>query len=248
MNDGWVKIYRKITDHELWLSETFSRAQAWVDLLLIANHTDNVIRRRGIKITVKCGQVGYSQDSLAKRWRWSKNKVRRFLNELTNMNQITQQTELKNIAVSSLITLTNYKHYQDNGTINGTEEKPKKVLEQEGKEGKEGKEKTIKPLSPESLRLSGLLAELILKNNPTHRDLNNGKGETTIIRWANDIDKMLRIDGRDSPMVEKIIRWCQQDTFWLKNILSGETLRKQYDKLILKVDDDSKYEVHLGDL
>lgn len=140
MQEGWIKLHRQITNNPLWLSEPFTRAQAWVDLLLIANHADGFIRRRGIKINVKRGQVGMSQDSLADRWGWSKNKVRRFLKELMRESQIEVKTELKNIAVSTLISITNYGEYQGNDTENGTKEKPKKVpktaLEQECKEEK----------------------------------------------------------------------------------------------------------------
>jgi hypothetical protein len=135
--DGWIKLYRQLVNNDLWLSEPFSRGQAWVDLLLIANHTSGVIRRRGIKITVKRGQVGYSQDTLANRWGWSKNKVRRFLCTLYTEKQITLETELKNISISTLITITNYETYQGNGTVNDTEEKPKTIPEQECKEEKE---------------------------------------------------------------------------------------------------------------
>lgn len=35
---GWVKIYRSIQDNDLWLAEPFTWAQAWIDLLLNANH------------------------------------------------------------------------------------------------------------------------------------------------------------------------------------------------------------------
>jgi hypothetical protein len=150
MADGWVKLHRQIVTNDLWLSEPFTRAQAWVDLILLANHGNGVVRRRGIKINVQRGQVGVSQDSLAERWRWSKNKVRRFLKELISDGQISLETELKNIAVSTLITITNYEFYQGSETEDETEEKPKiklkTALEQEEEEKEE--EKEVKTSSP----------------------------------------------------------------------------------------------------
>ncbi len=115
--EGWIKIYRKLADSQLWLSEPFTRGQAWADLIILANHEDNYFRVRGIKVDVKRGQVGYTSASLASRWRWSKGKVLRFLNELENEMQIETQ---KNNA-TTLISILNYYEYQGDGTQNGTQ-------------------------------------------------------------------------------------------------------------------------------
>ncbi len=102
------------------------------------------------------------------------------------------------------------------------------------KEVEEEKEKTLIP----SFQLATLLAEKVLQNNPKNRELQplKGKKETTINRWAIDIDKMLRLDKRDASEIEEVIEWCQADSFWSGNILSGEKLRKQYDQLVTKKD------------
>ena len=111
MSAGWISLHRKIQSNPYWLSEPFTRGQAWVDLLLLANHKDNFIRVRGMKINVKRGQVGMSQVKLSERWKWSKGKLVRFLNELESEQQIEQQ---KN-NVSSLISISNYDEYQQVG-------------------------------------------------------------------------------------------------------------------------------------
>jgi hypothetical protein len=139
-NLGWIKVHRSIIDTPEWLAEPFTRGQAWIDLLLLANHKTGHIRKRGILITVDRGQVGYSQDTLAYRWQWSKGKVRRFLVELERLSRIThkisEKTVLKKTSVSSLITIVNYDKYQMNDTEGGTENEPKTVPEQEYKECK----------------------------------------------------------------------------------------------------------------
>ncbi|MCM0083959.1 hypothetical protein L4X63_20460 [Geomonas sp. Red32] len=138
---GWIKLHRALTDHDLWLGDVFTRGQAWVDLLMLANHRPGHIRRRGIRVSVNRGQVGYSQEAIAQRWRWSRGKVIRFLTELKRDERISLETELKNVAVTALITITNFDQYQGNGTEddteNGPKTEPKTVLEQECKEGKE---------------------------------------------------------------------------------------------------------------
>jgi hypothetical protein len=93
----------------------------------------------------------------------------------------------------------------------------------------------LKPSSPDALRLSELLADLILQNNPRNTSVNNGKRAASIQRWASDIDKLIRIDGQPPSIVERVIQWSQTDEFWRSNVLSGSTLRKQWDKLTAKM-------------
>lgn len=113
---GWIKLHRKLQENDLWLSEPFSRGQAWVDLLLLCNHKPSFIRARGIKVSIDRGQCGWSQVKLAERWKWSRGKVIRFLDELETVQQIVQE---KN-NVTSLITIVNYCDYQSDDTADDT--------------------------------------------------------------------------------------------------------------------------------
>jgi len=229
---GWIKLFRCVQKNPIWQERPFDRARAWVDLLLLANSKAGTIRRRGIKITVQRGEVAYSLRELGKRWGWSLGKVQRFLHELKTDTQIDTRNDTENVSVTALIHLVNYDKYQSrdtkNDTKNDTETGTKTGTEQEGKEVKE------KTSSPESLRLSGILADLILQNNPENTRLNNGKLKDTVARWAKDIDKLIRLDGQDVQEIEQVIRWCQSDEFWKSNVLSGSKLREKWDQLILK--------------
>jgi len=93
-----------------------------------------------------------------------------------------------------------------------------------------------KVLPPEAIRLSGLLSDLILSNNPKNRELSPGRKEKTIHRWAEDIDKMIRLEQRGPEEIERIIHWSQEDDFWKGNILSGGKLRKQFDQLVIQAE------------
>lgn len=101
-------------DNKLYFSEPFTRMSAWFDLLLMANYKPSVIYVRGIKIDIDRGQIATSSKALAERWRWSRGKVERYLNELEIEQQIGQQ---KNNVIN-LISITNYNKYQDNKTAN----------------------------------------------------------------------------------------------------------------------------------
>ena len=66
----------------------------------------------------------------------------------------------------------------------------------------------------------------IIKNKPD-RKIQDGWED----RWARDIEKMNRLDGRSWEAIAACIDWSQRDEFWRQNVLSGETLRKHYDRM-----------------
>lgn len=82
--------------------------------------------------------------------------------------------------------------------------------------------------------LSELLFNSILKNSPQSRmhSYQNGQKETTLQGWAVDIDLLLRKDLRAPEVIKEVIVFSTGDDFWSSNILSGRSLRKQWDKLV----------------
>ena len=113
---GWITIHRKIEENELWLSEPFTKGQAWVDLIMLANHTPKTIWKRGIKVVILRGEVGWSEDKLSKRWKWSRGKTRRYLFFLKTVQQI----EHENNHTLSRIYIINYDKYQQSSTTDST--------------------------------------------------------------------------------------------------------------------------------
>ena len=93
----------------------------------------------------------------------------------------------------------------------------------------EMKEDDINKESPE-YRLSELLLNKIKENNPNYKEPN-------LNTWVIHMEKMIRIDKRNPNEIKKVIDWCQADSFWYKNILSTEKLRKQYDQLTVNMED-----------
>ncbi len=78
----------------------------------------------------------------------------------------------------------------------------------------------------EAKKLAERLHKWLLRNKPDRR-IQDGWQE----RWAQDIDKMHRLDGRSWEAITACIDWSQRDEFWKQNILSGENLRKHYDRM-----------------
>ncbi len=116
MHRGYIKLYRKSEENPLYFAEVFTKWQAWSDLILIANHKEKTLSIRGNLIKINRGQTAYSEDTLALRWKWSRGKVRRFINYLKTEQQIEQQQS----NVLNILTIKNYDIYHGNGTTDGT--------------------------------------------------------------------------------------------------------------------------------
>ena len=112
--EGWIKLHRQIIENPLYFSEPFTRCQAWIDMLLLANTKDGFFYKRGIRVEVIRGQVGYDIESLAKRWKWSRGKAERFLNVLEIDKQVIRQKS----NVTTLISICNYNTYQSSNKPN----------------------------------------------------------------------------------------------------------------------------------
>lgn len=106
---GWVKIHRCLQGNELWCCEKFTRGQAWVDLIILANHESSYFFKRGVRVNVSRGQLARSEVELADRWKWSRNKVRGFLEHL----KIEQQISIEKSNITQVVTIINYDKYQD---------------------------------------------------------------------------------------------------------------------------------------
>jgi hypothetical protein len=108
--------------------------------------------------------------------------------------------------------------------------KQNEANEAKERKGKEIKEKNIKTFLSDSVEvgLSELLFQKIISRNPKFKKPN-------IQLWAKDISMMMTADTRAPDDIQKVIVWCQDDSFWQNNILSAGKLRKQFDQLYLKM-------------
>lgn len=138
--NNWIKLNRSITDHWLWTSgETFSRGQAFIDLLLMAAYADHPIVSQGKRMNLKRGSVVTSIRYLSDRWRWSKDKTMNFLNDLEADGTIEKVSDTKR----TVLTIVNYEKYQGSATNdrtqNGRKTDADRTQNGQTKESKEGK-------------------------------------------------------------------------------------------------------------
>jgi hypothetical protein len=120
---GWIKVHRKVQDHWMFKEQReFSRFEAWLDILLCANHSEQKVIIQGTIYIVKQGESLHSLETWSKRWNWSKSKVKRFFDTLTKELMIVTTNETK----TTRITICNYASYQVERNAEETQKKRKR--------------------------------------------------------------------------------------------------------------------------
>ena len=88
---------------------------------------------------------------------------------------------------------------------------------------------TVAQYPEEITRLTGLLVESLIKNNP------NAKIPDKLDKWHDSIRLMIQNDGYTVEQIKQLIVFSQNDSFWKGNILSTSKLRDKAGALILQI-------------
>lgn len=109
MAQGWISIHRQLQKHWIWKDKPFSKGQAWIDLIMLANYEDKKIPYKGEVITCERGTVNLSISVLAERWGWGREKTRKFLRLLEADKMVTVNATRHR----TTITIENYTFYNN---------------------------------------------------------------------------------------------------------------------------------------
>lgn len=109
---GWICLWRRIANSTLWLDEKFTRGQAWIDILLLAQGVFASEVRDGQYREFKPGVVYWPISDLAKRWKWSRNTVTSYLKNLEKANMIVLESRPRQ---GTVIQIVNWSQYQEKG-------------------------------------------------------------------------------------------------------------------------------------
>ena len=115
---SYIKLDRGLKKNALWLEKPFSKGQAWVDLLLLAQGVDVDKHYRGKIQHQEQGTVYTSILYLTGRWGWSRNKVYRFLKTLEQAEMISLDCQKPSATIGGTIKRT--QNGTSCGTTNGT--------------------------------------------------------------------------------------------------------------------------------
>ena len=115
---GWISLHRKILENPILnRSRVYSNFEAWIWLLLKANHKDNKFMLGSELIKVKKGSMITSQKKLCRQFRWGSTKLRNFLKVLQKDKMILLKTNTQ----ATHISICNYESYQDSQISNKTQ-------------------------------------------------------------------------------------------------------------------------------
>jgi hypothetical protein len=154
MENGWIKLHRKILDH--WIFNDPYYFRAWFIMLMTVNYEDKKTLINGQIVECKRGQSILSIESWVnlfgvstKKGKWTYQKVRTFFDILQKDEMIIKE----NIIKTTRITICNYESYQNVQQVNNnkitTKQQPLNnqiTTTKEGKEIKEIKNKDIPTL------------------------------------------------------------------------------------------------------
>ena len=116
--DGWISLHRKILENPILnRSRVYSNFEAWIWLLLKANHKDNKFMLGSELVKVKKGSMITSQKKLCRQFRWGSTKLRNFLKVLQKDKMILLKTNTQ----ATHISICNYESYQDSQISNKTQ-------------------------------------------------------------------------------------------------------------------------------
>ena len=144
---GFLKLPRKFQEDPIWTERrTFSKAEAWIDMLFQARYSRQPQEvMLGLK-TYTCGrgECLRSMHTWAERWGWSVGKVRRFFQMLQKRNMIAYTTDSQTTHVKIVIyeDYSRQRHTNENQTTHKRNSNGNQTeSEEEGgkKDGRKGK-------------------------------------------------------------------------------------------------------------
>ena len=188
MSKGWISLHRQIWNNWVWEDKPFSKGQAWIDLLLMANHEDKKVLIGNQLITVKRGSFVTSIRKLCDRWGWSNTKVRSFLSLLEQDGMLIVKSDAK----KTTLTIVNYSDYQDSNISKNDAKTTVDFLKIKNKCEKNDAEKTVVSIDTTRLKDNGK-SKKRRKNDTetTQKHTNNNDNNDNNSAVANEVDSVI---------------------------------------------------------
>lgn len=178
-------------------------------------------------------QNGETQKSIAEKYDIAQSTVSNIKNEISKItifdNDEYQKSNV-NVNVNDNVNVNGNVNVNENGNDNGNV-KESSPPRSGGRSPESKSAPHPKKTDSESTRLAELLFTLHKKY-----DRQYNPPQKHIETWAEDIEKLHRIDKREYPDIERVIRWVKSDgNFWFSNIMSGSKLREQFSRLCVQM-------------
>lgn len=246
MDQGYIKVYRKTFDHWLWEDEPKSKLEAWLWLIKSANYESKKIVLGSELIEVEPGDVITSEVKLSKEFKWSRTKLRKFLELLEQDAMIERKKDSK----KTYLKICNYEKYNQTQKEKKQQKNIKKTAEEHQKNSGETAKKHNEELkSLQALQTSQALEKDIPANPPDvygfspdlikfvkdfQRHIKTEKGKQApeitqglIDKGCDTVDKLIRLDKFTIDEIRQALQWGLQDDFYSGQLFSLTSLRKK---------------------
>lgn len=118
MKDTWIHLPRSIRNCPFWpKTRRYTRLEALIDLMCDAEYELQRVERGGHMIDIPAGGLLTIQVSLARRWRWDRKTVSKFLSLLESLNFLRIETQRGIDKGYTLLIFQNSKTFFSNGEI-----------------------------------------------------------------------------------------------------------------------------------
>lgn len=240
MSGGWIKVHRKLLESPIYSNA--GMLKLWIHCLLKASHTEHEHLVGMQLVKLKPGQFVTGREALAEEfnkgakkkdvvsaitlWRWLL-----FFEEMQMLN-------IKKTTKFSVVTVINWCEYQsaeqqvnNKRTTSEQQMNTNKNVKNDKNEKNNISRKSTKRFyedDSDEIILVNHFIKYIRMNDEKFKNPNKQK-------WADDIRKIIELDGRDKREVARVIVFAQQHDFWKANILSPAKLREKYSTLILQM-------------
>ena len=148
--EGFLMLWRRFRDHRFWPTyeeRPFTKAEAWIDLLMDASYRSRKCRCRGRVYNIKEGELVFSARDKARHWRWKRSDMRSFLDELYQNGEALPETA-DGVTHLSIVKLRPYVDWTA-----PKNERPPTQLPQEGEGPPKKLRSTKNPSSPTPMKV-----------------------------------------------------------------------------------------------
>ena len=247
--EGYIQLYRQILDSAVFANPNYLKIWLWI--IIKANHKDKEVPIKigggSSTIAVKRGEFLFGRNSSSEELCMSGSMIYRTLQKFEKWKMIT----IKSNNQYSVISVCNYDTYQSTINTERTTDEPDlnqtrtrrepdvNTTNNDNNDNNDNKKSILvatdsdESISTQAMEVSEYLYESIIMWDSNHKYANS---KPSLKSWAKDIDKAIRIDGRDFQSLKNMIHFLFTSNnkvamFWSSNIQSGSKLRKHYDTI-----------------
>jgi len=246
MNQGYIKLFRKVTGSFVWTNSDMFKL--WVLCLMKASHEGRRFLFNGQEVPLTSGQFVTGGYAIAKEfnegvpsdkavaWR----RLWRWLKKFESEGMLT----ISSTARYSVISINNWDEYQvDDKPLTNQRQTDDKPVTTNKNDKNDKNDKNKKNTSENSKKRNyadddpnKLLAKILFKKIKENQEIK----EPDFDKWANTIRLTIEADKHIGKDVQEMIVWATEHDFWSGVILSPSSLRKNFDKMAVQKKRDKK--------